>query len=234
MIQLEGVGKKFGASWVFRGADLSVRAGSSAVIVGLSGSGKSVLLKLIAGLLVPDEGRLQVASPRVSMLFQRNALFDSMTVLENLLFPLREGLNIEGPEAIEQARLHLDWVGLTGTGHLLPGELSGGMQKRLGIARALIVRPEVVLYDDPTAGLDPITSRKICSLIRRLQQERMDGPMTFIAVTHEMNRAYELGDEIHLLARGRLWSGGSPDQVRRSQDPAIRQFVHGLQEGPLS
>jgi len=140
-----------------------------------------------------------------------------------------------GSEALDRAREHLDWVGLGGTESLSPGELSGGMQKRLGIARALIVEPEVVLYDDPTAGLDPITSRKIAELIRDLQSKHAAvARTTFIAVTNDMQRAYQLGDQVYLLAQRKLLSGGSPDQVRSSRDPAIRQFVRGLQEGPLS
>lgn len=235
MIQLTGVGKSFESSWVFRGVDLHVPSGGSAAIVGPSGTGKSVLLKLIAGILAADEGTIKIQSPEIGMLFQRNALFDSLSVIENLLFPLKERRGVFGPEALDRAKEHLEWVGLSGTETLSPGELSGGMQKRLGIARALIVEPEVVLYDDPTAGLDPITSRKIAELIRELQSKHSSvARTTFIAVTNDMQRAYQLGDQVYLLAQGKLLSGGAPEQIRSSPDPAIRQFVRGLQEGPLS
>lgn len=235
MIQLTGVGKSFESSWVFRGVNLHVPTGGSAAIVGPSGTGKSVLLKLIARILPTDEGSIQIESNEIGMLFQRNALFDSLSVLDNLLFPLKERRGVFGPEALDRAREYLQWVGLSGTESLSPSELSGGMQKRLGIARALIVEPEIVLYDDPTAGLDPITSRKIAELIRDLQSKHPSvARTTFIAVTNDMHRAYQLGDQVYLLAQGQLLQGGSPDQIRSSQDPAIRQFVKGLQEGPLS
>ncbi len=236
MIQLTGAGKNFESTWVFRGVDLHVPAGGSAAIIGPSGSGKSVLLKLMAGLLSPDEGKVHISSSEVGMLFQRNALFDSLSVLENLLFPLREKKGIKGSEALTRAQQYLDWVGLGHAAHQSPGELSGGMQKRLGIARSLILEPEVVLYDDPTAGLDPITSKKIAELIRQLQQAaRPSGRrMTFVAVTNDMHRAWQLGDRVYLLAQGRLIPGGTPDEARNTSDPALRQFVRGIQEGPLT
>jgi phospholipid/cholesterol/gamma-HCH transport system ATP-binding protein len=211
--------------------ELHVARGASACLVGPSGSGKTVLLKLIAGLHLPDAGRVTVKSNSVGMLFQQNALFNSLTVLENLLFPLRERKGIEGPAAHQRALHFLESVGLSGTEQLSPDALSGGMQKRLGIARALIIEPEVVLYDDPTAGLDPITSRTIAQLIRRLQ---IENGTTVVAVTNDMHRAYELGDTIFLLAQGKLTRGGCEKEVRESLDPALRQFVRGLQEGPLS
>jgi phospholipid/cholesterol/gamma-HCH transport system ATP-binding protein len=230
VITLTGVGKSFDGRRIFSGVDLRVARGGSAAIVGPSGSGKTVLLKTIAGLHSPDEGRVEVHSREVGMLFQRNALFNSLSVLENLLFPLRERRGVTGPEALALAKQHLDWVGLSGTEQRSPDELSGGMQKRLGIARALIVEPEVVLYDDPTAGLDPITSRVIAELIRGLQARK---GTTVIAVTNDMHRAYALGDQIYLMAQGRLVSGGTAEEVKRTHDPALRQFVNGLQEGPL-
>jgi len=231
VITLTGVGKSFDGRWIFRGVDLRVPRGGSAAIVGPSGSGKTVLLKTIAGLHAADEGRVVVESQEVGMLFQRNALFNSLSVLENLLFPLRERKGVVGSAALALAKQHLEWVGLSGTEQRSPDELSGGMQKRLGIARALIVEPEVVLYDDPTAGLDPITSRVIAELIRSLQARK---GTTVVAVTNDMHRAYALGDQIYLMAQGRLVSGGTADQVKRTQDPALRQFVNGLQEGPLA
>jgi len=236
VIRIQSAGKQFDSNWVFENVDLQVRTGGSAAIVGPSGSGKTVLLKMIAGLLTPDRGEVRVDTHDIGMLFQRNALFDSITVIENLLFPLRERKQIIGTPARELARQYLEWVGL---GHVLdhmPEQLSGGMQKRLGIARALVLAPTVVLYDDPTAGLDPVTSRKIADLIRDLQSkaESASGKKTtYIAVTNDIHRAYQLGDQLYLLAQGQLIQGGTPIQVRESRHPSIRQFVRGLQEGPL-
>jgi phospholipid/cholesterol/gamma-HCH transport system ATP-binding protein len=199
--------------------------------VGHSGGGKSVLLKIIAGLLKPDSGTVRLGSSNVGMLFQKNALFDSFTCEENLLFPLKERKGIVGSEAKERAARFLQAVGLKGNEKLFPDEISGGMQKRLGIARALIVEPEIILYDEPTAGLDPITSRTIADLIRDL---RAQGGSTLLTVTNDMQRAYQIGDRVCLLAQGRLVDGGTPAQVQATQDPAIRQFIYGLKQGPLT
>jgi phospholipid/cholesterol/gamma-HCH transport system ATP-binding protein len=235
VISLQAAGKSFDSHWVFRDVNLHVPPGASAAVVGPSGSGKSVLLKLIAGLLLPDEGAVGVESSDVGMLFQRNALFDSLTVIDNLLFPLRERKGIIGKDAQDRARQYLHWVGLDHVLDHAPDQLSGGMQKRLGIARALVLEPSVVLYDDPTAGLDPVTSRKIAELIRSLQTKHHSGKKTtFVAVTNDMHRAYQLGDQIYLLAQGKLVLGGTPSQVQQSREPSLRQFVQGLQEGPLS
>ena len=229
MITLDRLGKKFD-HWVFRNISFELDHGKSLAIIGPSGSGKSVLLKTIAGLLDAEEGTLSVKSPNLGMLFQKNALFNSLTVEENLLFPLRENKGVTGKTAIERARYFLQEVGLSGTQKLFPDELSGGMQKRLGIARALIVNPEVILYDEPTAGLDPITSRMIAELIRNLQTR---SGSTVIAVTNDIRRAYQLGDQIALLAPNLWVMGGSPADVQASRDPAIYQFVRGLNHGPL-
>ena len=221
MIELRGLGKNFdGTGWVFRDVSLSVGRGRSAAVVGPSGSGKSVLLKIIAGLLPASEGDISLASPNLGMLFQKNALFNSLSVEENLTFPLQERKGVGGRKARERASALLKEVGLAGTERLFPDELSGGMQKRLGIARALIVEPEIILYDEPTAGLDPVTSRMIAELIRGLQAESGG---TLLTVTNDMNRAYQLGDAIYLLARGALSPGGTPEdsQIARSPDPAI-------------
>lgn len=231
MISVRDVGKAFGGSWVFRHLSFGVARGESVVLLGPSGAGKSVMMKLLAGLLSPDEGTIGVESENVGMLFQRNALFDSLTVEENLLFPLKERKGISGAPARERAAGFLRAVGLAGNESLHPDEISGGMQKRLGIARALIVEPDVILYDEPTAGLDPITSRTIAELIQRLRRERGS---TLVTVTNDVHRAYQLGDRIYLLARGTLTEGGTPEQVRASSDPAIRQFIHGLRQGPLT
>jgi len=165
------------------------------------------------------------------MLFQKNALFDSLSVLDNLLFPMAERLGEKGASARDQAKRMLTEVGLSGTEDLFPDELSGGMQKRLGIARALVVRPEIILYDEPTAGLDPITSKRIAELILRLNMEHHS---TLLTVTNDVTRAYQLADEIALLHGGEWIEGGAPEAVQRTSHPALRQFVYGLREGPLT
>lgn len=231
MIRIEGVGKRFEDRFIFRGLNLHVRSQESVALVGPSGGGKSVLMKMIAGLLPCDEGRISTGSENLGMLFQKNALFDSLTVEENLLFPLKERKGIVGAEARDRARDFLNSVGLAGNEKLYPDEISGGMQKRLGIARALIVEPEIILYDEPTAGLDPITSKKIADLIREL---RSRGKCTLLTVTNDMQRAYQIGDRVCLLAQGTLREGGTPDEVQKTTDPAIRQFIFGLKEGPLT
>ncbi|MBL7714613.1 MAG: ATP-binding cassette domain-containing protein [Bdellovibrionales bacterium] len=229
-ITLSGVGKKFDR-WIFRSLNLSVADGESVVIIGPSGQGKSVLLKMIAGLLPCDEGQIQVPAHHLGMLFQKNALFDSLTVRENLTFPLRERLGIRGEKAEALSKEMLSAVGLSGSENLYPDEISGGMQKRLGIARALIVDPEILIFDEPTAGLDPITSKKIADLIRSLKAKKK---LTSVTVTNDVHRAYQLGDRIFLLSQGRLLGGLSPEQTQKTEIPEIRQFILGLKQGPLT
>ena len=232
MIRAQDLGIRFDtAGWVFRGLDFNLNRGGSWAIVGPSGSGKTVLLKLIAGLCRPTAGSLSINTRDIGMLFQKNALFDSFTVEENLLFPLKERKGIVGPKARACAAGWLDSVGLSNTQALYPDELSGGMQKRLGIARALIAEPELILYDEPTAGLDPITSKKIAELMVKLKNE---SGATLVVVTNDIHRAYQLGDQIDLLARGKIAHGGSPTEVRATRDPAFRQFIDGLASGPLT
>lgn len=231
MISVKAAGMRFSDQWLFRGVEFEIPRGSSLALVGPSGSGKSVLLKLVAGLLSPEEGEIRVDSSNVGMLFQKNALFDSLSVEENLQFPLREVLGITGREAVRRSHALLEQVGLSGTESQYPSSLSGGMQKRLGIARALIVEPEILLYDEPTAGLDPITSKKIAELIRSFQKER---GTTLLVVTNDMQRAYQLGDRIALLAQGSLCLGGTPADVKQTRDPALRQFIYGQRKGPLT
>ena len=178
----------------------------------------------------PDEG-IGVQSKNVGMLFQKNALFDSLTVEENLLFPLKERKAVIGEPARARAEHFFEAVGLAGNQKLYPDEISGGMQKRLGIARALIVEPEVILYDEPTAGLDPITSRTIADLIRDLRKE---AGSTLVTVTNDMQRAYQIGDRIFLLAQGRLLEGGTPAEVQATKNEELRQFIYGLKQGPLT
>lgn len=232
MIYASNLGKRFPSTgWIFRGLSLDVAEGESVALVGPSGCGKSLLLKCLAGLITPDEGRVTLRSENVGMLFQKNALFDSLTVEENLLFPLRERLGVRGAEARERAREWLNAVGLDGNQNLYPDEMSGGMQKRLGVARALIVEPKVILYDDPTAGLDPVTSRKIADLLNTLRKKSGG---TILVVTNDMQRAYQLGDRVCLLLPGELVQAGTPAEVQASSDPRVRQFIYGLLRGPLT
>lgn len=231
MIRISGLGKQFEDRWIFRNLSLEVSEGESVVLLGPSGCGKSVLLKIIAGLLPSDLGSVELGKTNLGMLFQKNALFDSLTVEENLLFPLKERKNCVGKEAADRVEHFLSAVGLSGSETLFPDEISGGMQKRLGIARALVVEPEIILYDEPTAGLDPITSRTIAELIRDLRQEVGS---TLLTVTNDVQRAYQLGDRIFLLAQGRMIPGGTPEQVKRTEDSMIRQFIFGLRKGPLT
>ena len=231
MITIESLGKSFNDRWIFRNVTLRVSEGESVVLIGPSGGGKSVLLKCVAGLIKPDEGRIDLQTENLGMLFQKNALFDSLTVEDNLLFPMKERLGLTGAPARERASKFLTAVGLKGNERLFPSEISGGMQKRLGIARALVVKPQVILYDEPTAGLDPITSRSIADLIRELRAQEGS---TLLTVTNDMQRAYQIGDRICLLAHGQLTPGGSASQVQETSDPALKQFIYGLPQGPLT
>ncbi len=226
VLTARALGKRFGPRWIFKDLDLQVQEHQTVVIMGRSGVGKTVLLKTLSGVYSPDAGSLEFNTTNVGMLFQKNALFDSMTVEENLLFPLEERLGLTGLGAAHEVERWLRAVGLEGTHRLRPNELSGGMQKRLGIARALAIRPEFVFYDQPTAGLDPVTARLIARLLLDLSHE---GKMTAVVVTADLSRALQLGDEIHLLTPDGLIEGGSGEALRSSRHPEIRDFL----EGPL-
>lgn len=236
-IQVINVSKRFYQQPILHRVSFSVAKGSSYVVLGQSGVGKSVLLKILAQLIVPDEGQVRIGTRNIGMLFQKNALFDSLTVHENLDFPLRERTSLSVGERRLKVEKFLDWVGLANTGHQFPDELSGGMQKRLGIARALIVEPEILFYDEPTAGLDPITSRVIADLILRLKNEMKT---TIVVVTSDVMRAFQLGDQIGLLVRGQgtlgasLIAAGSPSEAKQSSDLSIQQFLTGATKGPLT
>lgn len=244
-IEIEGVWKRLGAKQVLRGVDLTVAEGESVVIIGRSGTGKSVLLKHVVGLIDPDRGAVRVDGrdvpalsvkelldlrKRMGMLFQGGALFDSLTVAENVGLPLREHTRIAETQVdlLVHEKLHL--VGLEGVETMRPSSLSGGMKKRAALARALALNPKIMLYDEPTTGLDPITADLINRLIRRLQ-ERLG--ITSIAVTHDMRSAYHIGDRIAMLHEGRIHAIGTPAEIQASADPAVRQFIEGSAEGPL-
>jgi phospholipid/cholesterol/gamma-HCH transport system ATP-binding protein len=244
-IEFAGVWKRLGAKDVLRGVDLSVARGECLVVIGRSGTGKSVLLKHVVGLILADRGTVRVNGrdmaaveeddllemrEQMGMLFQAGALFDSMTVGENVGLALRE----HTPMAERQIELvvaeKLALVGLAGTEVLRPSSLSGGMKKRAALARALATNPKIMLYDEPTTGLDPITSDVVNRLIRRLQ-ERLG--MTSIAVTHDMRSAYHIADRIAMLHEGRIHAIGTPAEIQATRDPALKQFIEGSSEGPL-
>lgn len=223
MIQLRNLSLRFKDRVILDQINFEVAPRQAWGIIGPSGAGKSILLKTIAGLMLPSEGTVQVQSDRVSMLFQKNALFDSMTLLQNLLLPLSETLNIEGPEAEERSMKMLKAVGLDHAAHLFPDEISGGMQKRLGIARALIIEPEVILYDEPTAGLDPITSRSIADLMIELHRKNKT---TLVMVTNDLQRAYQVSDQIAFCSQKGLKLCGTPEQVKATTDEALKHFIY--------
>ncbi len=244
-IVIDSVSKRLGAKQVLRGVSLEVAPGESVVIIGRSGTGKSVLLKHVVGLMRPDEGAARVNGVDVAalgdkdllelrkqmgMLFQGGALFDSLTVGENVGLPLREhtGMNDTQVDLVVREKLHL--VGLDGVESMRPSNLSGGMKKRAALARALSLNPKIMLYDEPTTGLDPITADLINRLIRRLQ-ERLG--ISSITVTHDMRSAYHIADRIAMLHEGRIHAIGTPAQIQATVDPAVRQFIEGSAEGPL-
>lgn len=244
MIRIRGLKKQLGARRVLDGVDLDVPDGRTVVVMGRSGTGKSVLLKHIIGLMQPDEGTIEVdgeaivglgerelnrVRKRFGMLFQSAALFDSLSVGENVGLPLREHTRLPDAEVRRRVAERLDWVGLEGVEDMKPASLSGGMRKRVGLARALAMDPAYILYDEPTTGLDPIMSDVINRLIRSLQQRI---GVTSIVVTHDLRSAYHVGDIMALLRNGHVVFTGTPDELRGSSDPFVRQFIEGSSEGP--
>jgi len=245
IIGIHGLRKSFGPKLVLDSLDLDIERGKTLVVIGRSGCGKSVLLKHITGLVRPDAGEILFEGEDMTrfdrkklfqmrmhfgMLFQSSALFDSMTVGENVALPLRKHSSVSEDEITRIVGAKLELVGLTGVQDQYPAEMSGGMKKRIGLARAVAMDPQVVLYDEPTTGLDPIMAAVINELIRTLQRELK---VTSIVVTHDIRSAYHVGDRIAMLHEGRIIHSGTPDEVRRSDDPVIRQFVEGKAEGPI-
>ena len=238
-IRLEDVWKRFNAHDVFRGLSLDFMSGRTTVVLGASGVGKSVLLKLILGLVKPDRGRIEVLGAditslserdliptrlRFGMLFQGAALFDYLTVYENVAFALREHKKLPEEEIRRIVGRKLALVDMQGTEDLYPEALSGGMKKRVGLARAIAADPEFLLYDEPTTGLDPVTADTINDLILRAQQELKT---TGIVVTHDMASAYKVGSRLVMLYEGRTIASGTPDEIRKHRDPRVQQFIHG-------
>ncbi len=240
VIEIHSLRKRFGAQEVLQGVDLSVQKSESLVILGRSGGGKSVLLRNIMGLTRPDTGSIKINGTEttglrereqmplrknVGFLFQNAALFDSMTVEENIAFPLLEERRMKESEILARANEALAWVDLKGHGRKMPSQLSGGMRKRVGLARALVTKPEIMLYDEPTTGLDPVVSDSINNLI--IQVNREFG-ITTVVVTHDMVSAYKIAQRIVLLRNGKIYISATPDEIRRSTDPLIYDFVNGI------
>jgi len=225
MLVVRDLTKTIGAQEILRGVDLNVAHGETLAIIGRSGGGKSVLLKHLVGLMQPDTGEIWIEGQNITGLnFQGAALFDSMTVAENIAFPLREAGEREPKILREKVREMLDVVELEGQEEKMPVSLSGGMKKRVGLARSIIRRPKCVLYDEPTSGLDPVVSDSINRLIRRLQ-ERFG--MTSIVVTHDMKSAFDVADHIAYLHEGRIYFFGTPIQFQQTSDPILQDFLLG-------
>lgn len=246
MIEIRDLRKSFKANHVLRGIDLKVEKGESRVIIGGSGCGKSLLLKCIMGLIRPDSGTIFIDQEEVTklkdrdwnrirkrfgMLFQGAALFDSLTVAGNVAFPLKENTSLSQKEIDEIVKDKLRLVGLKDVELLKPSELSGGMKKRVGLARALSMEPEILLYDEPTTGLDPIMSDSINNLIIEMR-ERLN--VTSVAITHDMTSAYKIADTISMLYEGKIIFSGSPIEIRQTDDKIVKQFITGSAQGPIS
>jgi phospholipid/cholesterol/gamma-HCH transport system ATP-binding protein len=245
LIEVEDLTKNFGSMPVLRGVNLSVPRGCLYGLIGPGASGKSVLLKMLTGLLRPDAGRvlidgrniqqlneleLQAFRLKFGMLFQNNALFDYMTVGENIAFPLRRLFNLSEEEIAERIAERLRVVSLPDFEDRLPAGLSGGQKKRVGVARATVSRAEIVLYDEPAAGLDPVTSQRIFEMLRA---EQRAARATVVMVSSDLDRLLTVTDRVGMLYKGRLIFDGSTKEAQESRDPFVRQFVHGLTEGPL-
>ena len=245
-IRFEGVQKAFGPHVVLSGLDLAIPKGGITVLIGRSGTGKSVTLKHAMGLLRPDAGRIWVGSEEVTsltrrqlrtlrlrfgMVFQHGALFDSMTVRENISFPLREHTKLSDREIEERVKGVLAPVGLLFAIDKLPGELSGGMRKRVALARALVHRPEILLYDEPTTGLDPILTAQVDRLIRDTQDRFPE--MTSVVISHDMKATFRIADHVAFLHDGKVLLAGPPEVLETTDDPRVRQFVEGRLDGPI-
>lgn len=246
IIQLKDITVAFDDHTVLKSINLDIKKGETFVIVGPSGQGKTTLLKTMAGLITPRNGEVFVEQQpwltlsnierikllkKMGILFQKNALFDSLTCGENIAFPLRETTSLSEQEIAKKVEYFLEAVGLPHAKDLYPDEISGGMQKRLGIARALALDPEIIFYDDPTAGLDPITSRRIVELIIDLKRKKGS---TIVAITNDMNRAWQMADRIGMVVDQSLLITGTPEETRKNTDPRVSQFISGEVRGPLT
>jgi phospholipid/cholesterol/gamma-HCH transport system ATP-binding protein len=240
MIRVENIHKSFNGFEVLKGVSFEVNKGEILALIGGSGNGKSVILKHIVGLLKPDRGQvfvdgkaishlkgngLEEIRSRIGFLFQNGALFTSLTVYENVAFPLREKTKKGENEIREKVLRELDQVGLAGAENKYPAELSGGMIKRTAFARALVTEPEIMLFDEPTTGLDPIIAHTILDLIKSLHEHL---GFTAIIVSHELSRIFQIAHRVAMLHGGRIWTVGTPEEILSSKDPTVRQFISGV------
>ncbi len=245
LIELEGVSKSFAGKVVLDRLDFGVREGETVVVLGGSGTGKSVLLKHVIGLLRPDAGRVRVDGidlatlgereittfrRRFGMAFQEGALFDSMTVWENIAFPLKRAKRAPGEIAARVAEC-LEWVHLEGAERKMPSELSGGMRRRVGFARAIALEPRILLFDEPTTGLDPVMKAVIDELILELS-ERLGS--TAVVISHDLGSAFRIADRLAMLDQGKIIADAPPDAFRASPDARVQQFIQGRSSGPLA
>ena len=246
MIEIESLFKSFDVNEVLKGVSLTIEKGEILVLIGMSGYGKSVILKHIAGLMKPDKGRViidgvEVGSlrgkdlyemrKRLGFLFQTGALFGSMTVFDNVAFPLREKTRKSEEEIKKKVLYELEQVGLSGSEDKYPAQLSGGMNKRASLARELVMEPEVMIFDEPTTGLDPIIGHAILNLIEE-SHNRLN--FTGIIVTHELERVFRIAQKVAMLHEGVVRVMGTPKEILFSEDPVVKQFVEGNTDGPIS
>lgn len=246
IIELKTINKSFNSHRVLRDLSLKVEKGTTLVVIGRSGCGKSVMLKHIIGVLKPDSGNVFVDGQniwelnskqlgslrkRMNMVFQGGALFDSLTVGENVGFQLIEHEATSQSVLFEKVEEALSLVGLSGISNLMPSELSGGMRKRVALARAICTSPEIILYDEPTTGVDPITADSINELIRSLHDKLK---VTSIVVTHDMKSAYKIADRIAMLYQGQIIAEGTPEEIQSTDHPIVHQFINGLAHGPIT
>ena len=245
VIKAEAVVKRFGERVILNGVSLEVNRGGTFVIMGGSGCGKSTFLRHLTGALRPDSGKVYLlgkdltklnedemdwVKKKIGMCFQSAALFDSMTVGENVSLPLKEHTKLDSHVIDTVVKMKLELVGLRGFEGLMPSQLSGGMRKRVGLARAIALDPEIIFYDEPTAGLDPIVSGVIDKLILDLSKKLS---ITSVVVTHDMKSVFSIADRVAMLYEGRVLAVGTPEEIKTEKNPMVRQFISGSPDGPI-